>query len=114
MIILSNLLKPLKGKSFIITHLLRKGRLFLVFEYMDKNLLEVLEDAGGTGLPVSYCHYINFIRYCPNSMIVILISFNIAGVSEKIHMVDIKSNQLLSQLRHNAQRHKTRKSTHQK
>jgi len=32
----------------------RKGRLYLVFEYMDKNLLEVLEEAGGSGgLPVS-------------------------------------------------------------
>jgi cyclin-dependent kinase-like len=38
----------------------RKGRLYLVFEYIEKNLLEVLEENPG-GLDVSgyFCYFLN-------------------------------------------------------
>jgi len=38
----SSLKKPFEGNLFLFTS--RKGKLYLVFEYVDKNLLEVLEE----------------------------------------------------------------------
>ena len=41
---MSFLRRPLRGKQAKVTESSRKGRLYLVFEYIEKNLLEVLEE----------------------------------------------------------------------
>jgi hypothetical protein len=51
MTILSNSERLLKGKSNS-SKFIRKGRLYLVFEFVGKSLLDVLEDSP-TGLDVS-------------------------------------------------------------
>eukprot|EP00347_Sterkiella_histriomuscorum_P021761 403332856 len=72
------MLRILKDQSVVklIEAFKRKDRLYLVFEYMDKNLLEVLEEQGGNGLPgeevkryiyqmlkaINYCHNQNIMH----------------------------------------------------
>lgn len=66
-------MKLLKGKyySFIIN---RKGRLYLVFEFMDRNLLEVLEDQpNGLDVQLLVLNYID--KRCKALYILIVESY---------------------------------------
>ena len=70
----------------------RKGKLYLVLEYVDKNLLEVLEDR-------------------PNGLDVISIKIDRFG--QEIRILTVQGTRLLPPPRHHPQGHQTRKSAGQ-
>ena len=79
----------------------RKGRLYLVFEYVEKNLLEVLEE-NSVGIDVSP----PFLASDPTSTLSSL-SFNIGQTTAILRVPDDQRCHFLPQIQHYSQRYQT-------
>ena len=78
----------------------RKGRLYLVFEYVEKNLLEVLEE-NSVGIDVSR----PFLASDPPSTL--SLSFNIGQTTAILRIPDDQRCHFLPQIQHYSQRYQT-------